>query len=286
MATNSSLLHFPELHFLSPQITHNRRFSFSTRSISRLSTPNVVLRATRIRAAKDESALAERVNDVELNGNGVASRSGINGTASGYVNGAVNRSSVEYGYGNGNGVAVTEVVDVEASKVNEDGRKRRLEEIGKEDAWFKETDKEKVEVAVAPGGRWSRFKTYSTIQRTLEIWGFVVTFVFKAWLDNQKFSYKGGMTEEKKKSRRKTLAKWLKESILRLGPTFIKIGQQFSTRVDILPQEYVDQLSELQDQVPPFPSETALAIVEEELGASVGDIFDQFDYEPIAAASL
>jgi len=56
----------------------------------------------------------------------------------------------------------------------------------------------------------------------------------------------GGMTEEKKKLRRKTLAKWLKESILRLGPTFIKIGQQFSTRVDILPQEYVDQLSELQ----------------------------------------
>jgi predicted unusual protein kinase regulating ubiquinone biosynthesis (AarF/ABC1/UbiB family) len=177
-------------------------------------------------------------------------------------------------------------VDVEASKVNEDGRKRRLEEIGKEDAWFKQTEKEKVEVAVAPGGRWSRFKTYSTIQRTLEIWGFVVTFIFKAWLDNQKFSYKGGMTEEKKKLRRQTLAKWLKESILRLGPTFIKIGQQFSTRVDILPQEYVDQLSELQDQVPPFPSETALAIVEEELGASVGDIFDQFDYEPIAAASL
>lgn len=54
------------------------------------------------------------------------------------------------------------------------------------------------------------------------------------------------MTEEKKVLRRKALAKWLKESILRLGPTFIKIGQQFSTRVDILAQEYVDQLSELQ----------------------------------------
>lgn len=56
----------------------------------------------------------------------------------------------------------------------------------------------------------------------------------------------GGMTEENKALRRKALAKWLKESILRLGPTFIKIGQQFSTRVDILAQEYVDQLSELQ----------------------------------------
>ncbi|KAE8706934.1 ABC2 isoform 2 [Hibiscus syriacus] len=94
------------------------------------------------------------------------------------------------------------------------------------------------------------------------------------------------MTGEKKVIRRKALAKWLKESILRLGPTFIKIGQQFSTRVDILAQEYVDQLSELQDQVPPFPSETAVSIIEEELGAPVGDIFDRFDYEPIAAASL
>lgn len=58
--------------------------------------------------------------------------------------------------------------------------------------------------------------------------------------------HSGGMTEEKKVQKRKVLAKWLKENILRLGPTFIKIGQQFSTRVDILAQEYVDQLSELQ----------------------------------------
>lgn len=68
----------------------------------------------------------------------------------------------------------------------------------------------------------------------------------------QRCGFAGGMTEEKKTLRRKALAKWLKESILRLGPTFIKIGQQFSTRVDILAQEYVDQLSELQVEIALF----------------------------------
>lgn len=48
-----------------------------------------------------------------------------------------------------------------------------------------------MQVSVTPGGRWSRFKTYSTIQRTLEIWGFVLTFVVRVWLNNQKFSYRG-----------------------------------------------------------------------------------------------
>ncbi|CAJ1974585.1 unnamed protein product [Sphenostylis stenocarpa] len=297
MAT-SSPLHLPELHFLSPQITTKRLISLSklpssAYSASRHATSYVSLRAARISASREESALAERLDDVEWSGNGVAAANGRgrvgadgNGSVEGYDNSATNGSLVTYGYENGNGVAAEVVVEVEASKLSEDGRKKRLEEIGQEDAWFKQSGNEQVEVAVAPGGRWSRFKTYSTIQRTLEIWGFVATFIFKAWLNSRKFSYKGGMTEEKKTLRQKALAKWLKESILRLGPTFIKIGQQFSTRVDILPQEFVDQLSELQDQVPPFPSETSVAIVEEELGSPLGDIFDQFDYEPIAAASL
>ncbi|TKY60343.1 aarF domain-containing kinase [Spatholobus suberectus] len=299
MASSSSLL-LLELKFLAPQITPKRRRSLSRfcsrYSVSRNSSCryNVV-----VRAVKEDGAVIERVNDVKWCGNGVAaSGHGGNGAVNGYVNGVSgvgesengNGSLVRYvnGNGNGNGVAAEVGEDfAEASKRREDGRKKRVEEIGKEEAWFKKQSGEApIEVAVAPGGRWNRFKTYSMIQRTLEIWGFVITFIFKSWLNNRKFSYKGGMTEEKKTLRRKTLAKWLKESILRLGPTFIKIGQQFSTRVDILPQEYVDQLSELQDQVPPFPSETAIAIVEEELGAPLASIFDQFDYEPIAAASL
>ncbi|XP_074575108.1 protein ACTIVITY OF BC1 COMPLEX KINASE 8, chloroplastic-like [Curcuma longa] len=194
-------------------------------------------------------------------------------------NGAKNGSLVRYS--GGNGAAAAEV----DGGSEETERKKRVEEIGKEDAWFKK-GREKPQVSVTPGGRWNKFKTYSTVQRTLEIWSFVFAFIFKYWLNNQKFSYQGGMTEAKKVLRRKALAKWLKEGLLRLGPTFIKIGQQFSTRVDILPQEYVDQLSELQDQVPPFPSDIAVSIIEEELGAPLDDVFDQFDFEPIAAASL
>ncbi|KAE7998169.1 hypothetical protein FH972_002742 [Carpinus fangiana] len=288
MATSLLL---PELIFLSPQTVPQRRICFSKHSLYRGRRQSLAVR-TRIRAVNEEGvAVEERERRLikELNGNGAAS--GSSSRYGVYSNGGVGVSESENGslvkYVNGNGVAAAEVVvEVEDPAAKEAGRKRRVEEIGKEDAWFKRAEGESVEVSVAPGGRWGRFKTYSTIQRTFEIWGSVVTFIFKAWLNNQKFSYRGGMTEEKKALRRKALAKWLKETILRLGPTFIKIGQQFSTRVDILAQEYVDQLSELQDQVPPFPSETAVSIVEEELGAPVNDIFDRFDYEPIAAASL
>ncbi|XP_048534367.1 protein ACTIVITY OF BC1 COMPLEX KINASE 8, chloroplastic isoform X2 [Triticum urartu] len=230
--------------------------------------------------------------------NGSASRLGYDDAAvEAYLgsNGNGNSNSNRSASGSGNGASVkpvpsgsgTSVVSGRGPGEDERRRKERVEEIGREDAWFKRSDGEAMpKVSVVPGGRWNRFKTYSTIQRTLEIWGSVFAFIFKVWLNNQKFTYRGGMTEEKRVMRRKVLAKWLKESILRLGPTFIKIGQQFSTRVDILPKEYVDQLSELQDQVPPFPSETAVSTIEEELGASVNEIFERFDVEPLAAASL
>lgn len=146
----SSPLPLPELHFLSPQITPKRRISLSKLpSISRHVTSNVSLRTARIRASREESALADRVNDVEWTGNGAAAAaSNANGASvSGYVNGATNGSLVKYGYEDGNDVAAAEVVEVEASnKLSEDGRKKRLEEIGKEDAWFKQSGNEQVEV--------------------------------------------------------------------------------------------------------------------------------------------
>ncbi|GJW38084.1 protein activity of BC1 complex kinase 8, chloroplastic [Tanacetum coccineum] len=258
-----------ELSFLSP--VNKLKFSVSRRNSLRKSS---AIRG-RIRAGRRDEVIVVEKEDgkIDLGGNG--SYKYVNGVENG------NGSLAKYVNGNGNGGIGNGGVEKK--------KKKTIEEIGQEEAWFKETTdrpKGKVEVSVAPGGRWNRFKTYSTIQRTCEIWGFVITFLFKAWFNNQKFAYRGGMTEQKKVQRRKILAKWLKESILRLGPTFIKIGQQFSTRVDILAQEYVDQLSELQDQVPPFPSETAISIIEEELGAPVTEVFDSFDFEPIAAASL
>ncbi|KAI3723113.1 hypothetical protein L2E82_34467 [Cichorium intybus] len=277
----------PELSFLRPDTAANKlRFSISRRNALRKFNSSTTIRG-RIRAgARDEVVVVEKEDGkIDLGGNG--SYKYVNGKNS---NGSIvgeNGSLMKYvnGNGNGNGGVGMKIGEDVAEKKTE--KKKTIEEIGQEEAWFrKKSGAGKVEVSVAPGGRWNRFKTYSTIQRTCEIWGFVLTFLFKAWFNNQKFAYRGGMTEQKKVQRRKTLAKWLKESILRLGPTFIKIGQQFSTRVDILAQEYVDQLSELQDQVPPFPSETAVSIVEEELGAPVNEVFDYFDFEPIAAASL
>ncbi|KAM0056066.1 putative ABC-type Cd(2+) transporter [Helianthus debilis subsp. tardiflorus] len=259
--------------------------------LGRLNAGTVGGRGRIMAGSREEVILVEKEDgEVDLGGNG-SYTTYVNGVGNG--NGSVvvgeDASLAKYvngnGNGNGNGREIGEV-DVEKKDETTTKKKKTVEDIGQEEAWFKQSGKGKVEVSVAPGGRWNRFKTYSTIQRTCEIWGFVLSFLFKAWFNNQKFAYRGGMTEQKKVQRRKNLAKWLKESILRLGPTFIKIGQQFSTRVDILAQEYVDQLSELQDQVPPFPSETAVSIIEEELGAPVNEIFDYFDFEPIAAASL
>ncbi len=78
----------------------------------------------------------------------------------------------------------------------------------------------------------------------------------------------------------------IRDELIRLGPTFIKIGQMLSTRVDLLPVEYVEELKVLLDRVPPFPTTQAFAIVENELGRPPSEIFRSVDDVPIASASL
>ena len=71
-----------------------------------------------------------------------------------------------------------------------------------------------------------------------------------------------------------------------LGPTFIKLGQALSVRSDLVGEDVASDLSSLQDKLPPFPSDQAKAIIEAELGRTIEDLFDRFDSEPIAAASI
>ncbi|RAL43708.1 hypothetical protein DM860_014209 [Cuscuta australis] len=78
----------------------------------------------------------------------------------------------------------------------------------------------------------------------------------------------------------------LKETLLRLGPTFIKIGQSLSTRPDIIGTEFSKALSSLHDQIPPFPRDTAMKIIEEELGSPIEQLFSYVSEEPVAAASF
>ncbi len=71
-----------------------------------------------------------------------------------------------------------------------------------------------------------------------------------------------------------------------LGPIYVKFGQILSTRRDLLPDDIAEELARLQDRVPPFPGDKARAIVEQEYGKSVQEVFSQFDENPLASASI
>jgi len=133
--------------------------------------------------------------------------------------------------------------------------------------------------------RWNR-ENYSRNRRFIDIWAFFLTLLTKLWLEGKPWSYPGGFTEEKRAARRKAQAVWIRDTFLDLGPTFIKVGQLFSTRADLFPSEYVEELAKLQDRVPAFSYEQAELIIQQDLGKSVTELFCSVDPIPLAAASL
>lgn len=133
--------------------------------------------------------------------------------------------------------------------------------------------------------RWNR-ENYSSKRRFVDIWLFVARLMYGFWLDGKSWSYQGGVTEAKRSARRKKQAVWIRNKLLDLGPTFIKIGQLFSTRADLFPSEYVEELAKLQDKVPAFGYEQVQTIIEQELGKTIPELFQSFDPIPLAAASL
>ena len=102
--------------------------------------------------------------------------------------------------------------------------------------------------------------------------------------DRHRFLVVGGSRQVSREMQRDRAAVLL-DTLLTLGPTFIKLGQLLSTRPDVLPKAYIEVLSSLQDDVPPAPWEESQLVIEEELGA-VDDVYDEFDTEPISGASL
>jgi predicted unusual protein kinase regulating ubiquinone biosynthesis (AarF/ABC1/UbiB family) len=78
----------------------------------------------------------------------------------------------------------------------------------------------------------------------------------------------------------------LREILTQLGPAYIKIGQALSTRPDLVPPFYLQELTKLQDQLPSFPNEIAYGFIEEELGAPPQEIYAELSPQPLAAASL
>lgn len=81
-------------------------------------------------------------------------------------------------------------------------------------------------------------------------------------------------------------ARWARQMMLDQGAVFIKFGQMLSTRADAFSEEVLAELAQLQDKVPPFPTEQVRAIIEADLGGSIAQLYAKFDDIPLAAASL
>ncbi|MDB9399386.1 AarF/ABC1/UbiB kinase family protein [Microcystis aeruginosa CS-567/02-A1] len=126
-------------------------------------------------------------------------------------------------------------------------------------------------------GAYYRKRPLKVLQRIFAVLGPTISFVFGLWWDSRR-----GIVVKKERRR----AVQLRELLTKLGPAYIKIGQALSTRPDLVPPVYLEELTRLQDQLPPFANEIAYQFIEEELGATPQEIYAQISRHPIAAASL
>ena len=121
--------------------------------------------------------------------------------------------------------------------------------------------------------------------RPLRIWWLALALLLGLWWDGQAWSYVGGVTPERQRSRQRRRARWLTQEFLGLGSAFIKLGQLLSARPDVLPADLVEQLATLQDRVPAFPFAVVQDLLEQELGERCAEIID-LESEPLGSASL
>src|SRR2546421_12005295 len=128
------------------------------------------------------------------------------------------------------------------------------------------------------------------LQRLREISAVVVRHGFGELLDRSRLWDVLGRREPGERpspaEMRATSARRFRETLAELGPTFIKLGQILSSRPDILPPDFITELSHLQDRAPPMSLESVLRLVEQGLGRPAGELFASIDPEPMASASI
>jgi len=120
--------------------------------------------------------------------------------------------------------------------------------------------------------------------RGLRIWTVIMQYGIRDWYLRSRFT--NSWDKERVSKARTDVGHDLTKVLVRMGPTFIKLGQLLSSRIDLLDREYTSELSRLQDDVPGFDPDVARRIVERELGAPVDQLFKRWDRKHLAAASL
>jgi hypothetical protein len=132
---------------------------------------------------------------------------------------------------------------------------------------------------------WEMRANSSALRRNAEVTKFALAAVFRV-LKPRKMRTAGSATEEEITAAQTGAAEFIRDGLLTLGPSFVKLGQVLSTRTDVLPKTYTDVLLTLTDQVPGFSGKRAKEIVSRELGRPFDEVFKDFSPEPLKAASL
>ncbi len=121
--------------------------------------------------------------------------------------------------------------------------------------------------------------------RALRIWTILLGLLFYIWFDSKEWTYLKGYSINRREKRNTKRAKWITKEFINLGSAFIKLGQLLSARADVIPSAWVNELTSLQDRVPPFEFEKVQEILKKQLGNSYEKIIS-IDTVPIGSASL
>lgn len=153
----------------------------------------------------------------------------------------------------------------------------RESRLAKAYAMISNLDQEPMRYVPDEINRYYSKRPLQVMGRVFSIFWPALTFVLKLWIDS--------LLGRSKRLEAKRAVQ-LREMLTRLGPAYIKVGQALSTRPDLVPPTFLEELSQLQDQLPPFPNDVAFQFIKEELGDRPEKIYAELSDHPIAAASL